>query len=94
MPIAVPLEQPFHEWEQRENNQCERRAGSRGCVGAESGGHPDRRIHPDRGGGCEATNAFAAAQDGARPQKPDPRHDLRGDTIGRSCRRAQLNRED
>jgi len=48
------------------------------------GGHPDRRVHPDRRRGRHAVDGIAAAENGATPQKPDSGDDLRRDPVGGS----------
>ena len=46
------------------------------------GQHTDRRRAPQRGGGVEAANVDALAQDHSTAQKPDTGHHIRGDSGG------------
>jgi hypothetical protein len=47
---------------------------------AAAGGHADRRVDPDRGGGRQALNTAVGAHDGAGTKKSDAGDNLRGHT--------------
>ena len=92
VPLEIALDRREHSQDQERND----RRGGRDREFAGAGGHTDRRVHPNRRGRGHAVDGRATAQDRAASQESNPRHNLRGDTIGRAAAvpARQVDRDD
>jgi hypothetical protein len=71
--------------ERRECCQCQQccgRGGNRQRILTSPDRHADRRVHPDGSGCRQPSYARTRPENGARAEKADPRHNLRGDPGG------------